>query len=52
MALAAIGLKMDLRKLRAEGLKPPLLAAAAWIFISIFCTRAGEAYRLFLRHDA
>ena len=36
MALAAMGIATDFRKLRAEGLKPLLLAAAAWIFISIF----------------
>jgi len=36
MALAAMGLETDFRKLRAQGLKPLLLAAAAWIFISIF----------------
>lgn len=36
MALAAMGMETDFRKLRAEGLKPLALAAAAWIFISIF----------------
>lgn len=36
MALAAMGIATDFRKLRAEGLKPLLLAAAAWVFISIF----------------
>jgi uncharacterized integral membrane protein (TIGR00698 family) len=36
MALAAMGIETDFRKLKAEGLKPMLLAAAAWIFISIF----------------
>ncbi len=36
MALAAMGLETDFRKLRAEGLKPLALAAAAWIFISSF----------------
>lgn len=36
MALAAMGMETDFRKLRAEGLKPLLLAAAAWVFISIF----------------
>ena len=36
MALAAMGIETDFRKLKAEGLKPLLLAAAAWIFISIF----------------
>jgi uncharacterized integral membrane protein (TIGR00698 family) len=36
MALAAMGIETDFRKLKAEGLKPLLLAAAAWTFISIF----------------
>ncbi len=36
MALAAMGMETDFRKLKAEGLKPFALAAAAWIFISIF----------------
>jgi len=36
MALAAMGMETDFRKLKAEGLKPLALAAAAWIFISIF----------------
>jgi uncharacterized integral membrane protein (TIGR00698 family) len=36
MALAAMGIETDFRKLKAEGLKPMLLAAAAWTFISIF----------------
>lgn len=35
-ALAAMGAETDFRKLKAEGLKPLLLAAAAWIFISVF----------------
>jgi uncharacterized membrane protein YadS len=35
MALAAMGIETDFRKLRAEGLKPLLLAASAWFFISI-----------------
>jgi uncharacterized integral membrane protein (TIGR00698 family) len=35
-ALAAMGIETDFRKLKAEGLKPLLLAAAAWIFISVF----------------
>ena len=33
MALAAMGLETDIRKLAAEGLRPALLGAAAWIFI-------------------
>jgi uncharacterized integral membrane protein (TIGR00698 family) len=36
MALAAMGMETDFRKLKAEGLKPLALAAAAWIFIAIF----------------
>ncbi|HZD90872.1 MAG TPA: YeiH family protein [Pseudolabrys sp.] len=36
MALAAMGIETDFRKLKAEGLKPMLLAAAAWLFIAIF----------------
>ncbi len=36
MALAAMGIETDLRKLKAEGLKPLALAAAAWVFIAIF----------------
>ena len=36
MALAAMGLETDFRKLKAEGVKPLLLAAAAWVFISAF----------------
>jgi len=36
MALAAMGMETDFRKLKAEGMKPLLLAAAAWIFISLF----------------
>lgn len=33
MALAAMGLETDLRKLRAKGVRPLFLGAAAWIFI-------------------
>jgi len=36
MALAAMGLETDFRKLKAEGLRPLGLAAAAWIFIALF----------------
>lgn len=36
VALAAMGLETDVRKLRAKGLRPLLLAAAAWIFIAGF----------------
>ncbi|GLK64237.1 YeiH family protein [Paracoccus kondratievae] len=34
MALAAMGLETDLRKLRAKGIRPLLLGAVAWLFIS------------------
>ncbi|MET1028510.1 MAG: YeiH family protein [Dongiaceae bacterium] len=36
MALAAMGLETDIRKLRAKGLRPLLLGAASWIFIAGF----------------
>jgi uncharacterized integral membrane protein (TIGR00698 family) len=36
MALAAMGIETDFRKLKAEGLKPLLLAAVAWVFIAVF----------------
>jgi len=36
MALAAMGLETDFRKVKAEGFKPAALAAAAWIFIGGF----------------
>ena len=36
MALAAMGLETDFRKLKAEGLKPLALAAMAWVFIALF----------------
>ena len=36
MALAAMGLDTDIRKLRARGLRPLLLAAAAFLFIAGF----------------
>ena len=35
-ALAAMGLETDMRKLAAAGLRPALLGAGAWIFISLF----------------
>ncbi len=35
-ALAAMGLETDIRKLAAEGLRPALLGAGAWIFVSLF----------------
>ncbi len=34
MALAAMGLETDIRKLRAKGIRPLALGAMAWIFIS------------------
>lgn len=36
MALAAMGLATDVRKLRAKGLRPFLLGALAWLFIGCF----------------
>ncbi len=36
MALAAMGLEIDLRKLRSTGLRPMLLGAAAFAFIACF----------------
>lgn len=36
MALAAMGLETDIRKLRARGLRPLALGAASWIFIAGF----------------
>jgi uncharacterized integral membrane protein (TIGR00698 family) len=36
VALAAMGLETDIRKLRAEGLRPLLLGAGAWLFIAGF----------------
>lgn len=36
MALTAMGIETDFRKLSAKGLKPLLLAAASCTFISIF----------------
>ncbi len=36
MALAAMGLETDIRKLRAKGLKPLVLGLAAFIFIAGF----------------
>ncbi|WP_415183273.1 YeiH family protein [Phaeovulum sp.] len=35
-ALAAMGLETDVRKLAAKGLRPALLGASAWVFISLF----------------
>jgi uncharacterized integral membrane protein (TIGR00698 family) len=36
VALAAIGLETDFRKLRAKGWKPLLVGAGSWLFISAF----------------
>jgi len=36
VALAAMGLETDIRKLKAEGLKPLLLGLAAFLFIGGF----------------
>lgn len=36
MALAAMGLETDIRKLKAKGLRPLALGASAWIFITGF----------------
>lgn len=36
LALAAMGLETDLRKLKAKGLRPLALGAAAWVFIAGF----------------
>jgi uncharacterized integral membrane protein (TIGR00698 family) len=40
MALAALGLETDLRKLRDKGPGPLLLAALAWVFVSAFSLAA------------
>jgi len=36
VALAAMGLETDIRKLKAKGVRPLALGAAAWLFISAF----------------
>ncbi|MGV8997041.1 MAG: YeiH family protein [Parvibaculaceae bacterium] len=36
MALAAMGLETDIAKLRAKGLRPLVLGASSWIFVSCF----------------
>lgn len=36
IALAAMGLETDLRKLAGKGLRPALLGGGAWLFISLF----------------
>lgn len=40
MALAAMGLETDLRKLRMKGMRPFLLGAMAWVFIAGFSLAA------------
>ncbi len=36
LALAAMGLETDMRKLAAKGVRPMLLGASAWLFIALF----------------
>jgi uncharacterized integral membrane protein (TIGR00698 family) len=36
VALAALGLETDIRKLKAKGLRPLILGALSWLFISTF----------------
>ncbi|MGN6467932.1 MAG: YeiH family protein [Rhizobiaceae bacterium] len=36
MALAAMGLETDIRKLKAKGVRPLALGALSWLFISVF----------------
>ncbi|MDR3517093.1 MAG: YeiH family protein [Azospirillaceae bacterium] len=43
VSLAAMGLETDFRKLKAKGLKPLLLGAASWLFISGFSLILVEA---------
>lgn len=45
MALAAMGLETDLRKLRMKGVRPFLLGAMAWVFISCFSLVAITLFR-------
>ena len=40
IALAAMGLETDIRKLRAKGVRPLALGALGWIFISVFALAA------------
>jgi uncharacterized integral membrane protein (TIGR00698 family) len=44
IALAALGLVTDLRKLMAKGIRPFLLGAFSWLFISIFSLAAVWAF--------
>ena len=36
VALAAMGLETDIRKVRAKGVRPLALGALSWVFISCF----------------
>jgi len=36
VALAAMGLETDIRKLKAKGLRPLLVGAMSWLFIALF----------------
>ena len=44
MALAAMGLETDLRKLRMKGARPFLLGALAWVFIGSFSLAAIQLF--------
>ncbi|WP_159016244.1 YeiH family protein [Cognatiluteimonas profundi] len=44
MALAAMGLETDIRKLRAKGLRPFALGALAWLFIAGFSLSAIKLF--------
>lgn len=44
MALAAMGLETDLRKLKAKGLRPFVLGATAWAFIASFSLAAIKLF--------
>ncbi len=43
VALAAMGLETDIRKLKAKGLRPALLGTLAFIFIASFSSHAHQA---------
>ncbi|OWY12880.1 hypothetical protein B6V73_18035 [Thioclava sp. JM3] len=47
MALAAMGLETDIRKLAAEGVRPALLGAASWIFIVLLSLSLVSVVRTF-----
>lgn len=44
IALAAMGLETDLRKIKQAGLKPLYLGAASWLFISVFSLGLVELF--------